>query len=85
MAEIIELNQEGTQGERRHRTRHRVKIRKRVKTKKKESPKKLLNKIIKFTLWGIVLLAFIFTIVTVFKTSDVQYKGGKVQGASSGQ
>lgn len=85
MAEIIELNKEGTEGERRHRTRHRVKIRKRIKTKKKESPKKLINKIIKFTLWSAILIAFVFTIITLFKTSDVQYKGGKVQGASSGQ
>lgn len=84
MAEIIELNQEGTQGERRHRTRHRVKIRKRVKTKKKESPKKLFNKIIKYALWGVILVAFVFTIITLFRTSDVQYKGGKVQGAASG-
>lgn len=85
MAEIIELNQEDATQGRKHRTRHRVKIRKRVKIKKKESSKKLLNKVLKFTLWVIVLGAFVFTLIALFRTSDVQYKGGKVQGTKSGQ
>jgi hypothetical protein len=77
MAEIIELNQEGQGHEQKHRSRHRVKIRKRVKVKKKANPKLLFAKIIKVALWVLVLGAFAFTLITLFKTSDVDYKGGK--------
>ena len=77
MAEIIELNQDGAKEEKRHRARHRVKIRKRVKIKKKESPKKLIAKIFKVSMWVLVLGAFIFTMVMLYRTSEVDYKGGK--------
>ena len=77
MAEIIELNQDGAREGKQHRTRHRVKIRKRVKVKKKANPKVLFTKIIKVTMWILVLGAFAFTLITLFKTSDSDYKGGK--------
>ena len=77
MAEIIELNQEGQGQEQRHRSRHRVKIRKRIKVKKKANPKLFFTKVIKVALWVFVLGAFAFTLITLFKTSDVDYKGGK--------
>ena len=52
--------------------RRRVRVKKRIRVKKKSDPKSRARKILRFALWAIIVVIFLFALITMVKEADIR-------------
>jgi len=52
----------------------RIRVKKRIKIKKKSDPKSKIKKVVARVLWVVVVILFIYALITMVKESDIRDK-----------